>query len=32
MYQDFPHHHVVGYGDVSRQVKALAQLWDLNVV
>jgi hypothetical protein len=32
MYQDFPHRHVVGYGDVSRQVKALAQLWDLNVV
>jgi hypothetical protein len=31
MYQDFPHHHVVGYGDVSREVKALAQPWDLKV-
>ena len=32
MYQDFPHHHVVGYGDVSREITELAKLWDLKVV
>jgi L-fucose isomerase-like protein len=32
IYQGFPHHYVVGYGDVSREIKALAQLWDLKVV
>jgi hypothetical protein len=31
-YQGFPHHYVVGYGDVSREIKELARLWDLKVV
>ncbi len=32
IYQGFPHHYVVGYGDVSREIKELARLWDLKVV
>jgi hypothetical protein len=31
MNQRFPDPHVVGYGDVSREIKALGQLWDLKV-
>jgi hypothetical protein len=32
MDQRFPDPHFVGYGDVSRELKALAQLPDLKVV